>query len=682
MAYPSRVTGLAVAATVIFGALATAAKPHVTRNPAQWAHEDRYVAAESGSSRAGKWDHDNSPLAIEPMECLGSDYPCREVVIKASAQVFKTEVGINWVGQTICDDPCSFMVVLPSLDELKKLNNTKFQPTVDNTPTLKTKVFDIVERSRAGSNISFKRFPGGYLVLTTASSSKGLQGSSIKRLWGDEVSEFPADAGGRGDPVKQARARCDAHDDSKILWTSTPKDLPNCRITGMYEKGDQRKFYAQCPHCLWHQVLLFENMLPPAKKGGRVEFQCIANGCVIDEIHKPFMLGRGDSMGRYWIRTYPSDDAANPPPPPCFAPEDLAKWRARPSEGRDPSFWAWQAYSKLRSWSAIWKDYEDAQDEVKSGRDPDAMKVFHQQKLGLAWDAATDAPDAQKLFEVRGKYVKRGVVPAWACEVVLCFDVQGDRLEWAAYAMGPDLSMARFDWGNIDFDPLKSEAWAAAAEVIGRRWPGEACVDLGADLVSVDSGGQKGVTERVYRFVRARANVLAIKGSSDWQAIPVTAGKRVRRRMDDGTYVSAIPWFIGGWGLKFNIYSMLEISRDAADGRLAGGLYNPADATLEDFKQYTSEVFVKPKANSKAGAHGEWHRIPGQPNEQLDLAVYARAMFWKRGAYNRSPAEWQALMQSRLKTPQADLPLFDHVAPMPVVEPPANPGNEKRSWYS
>ncbi len=678
MLLKSSVSGLAIAAVVVFGTLSLAAKAQISRGVAQWAQEDRYVAAESGSSRPGKWDNATAPLAIEPMECLSADYPCSDVVISASAQLFKTEVGTNWIGQTICDDPCSFMGVFPSLDELKAYNNTKFQPTVDATPALKAKVIEVVERSRSGSNIAFKRFPRGYFILTTASSSKGLQGRSIKRLWCEEVSEYPADAGGRGDPCKQARARGDAHDDFKALWTSTPKDLPHCRITAMYEAGDRRKYYAQCPQCRWHQVLLFENMLPPDRKGGRATFKCIANGCIIDEIHKSAMLGEGAQLGRFWIKTYPSDDQENPAPPLFFPPEDLAHWRARTSEGRYPSFWAWQAYSKLKSWSAIWREYEQATDDVATGRDPDALKVFNQQKLGLAWDAASEAPDFQKLFEVRGKYVKRGVIPAWACEVAISADVQGDRLEYDVYAMGPDLAMARFDWGVIDHDPLKPEAWAAMAEVIGRRWPGEACVDLGADIVGIDSGGLKGVTERVYRFVRARPNVLALKGSTDWQAIPLTAGKRQRRRMDDGTYITAIPWLVGGWGLKFNIYSMLETSRDAVDGRLPGGLYNPSDTTLEDFKQYAGEVFVKPKT-MRAAAHGEWHRIPGQPNERLDCAVYARALFWKRGAYTRTEAEWQALMQSRLKTPQADLPLFEAAEkPAPL---PENPGTPKINWY-
>jgi len=680
MSVLSRLPGVASAAAVVFGAFAHAATPNIARNVPQWAEEDRYVASESGSSRPGKWLNATAPLAIEPMECVSADHPARTVTLKLAAQLFKTEVGLNWIGQTICDDPASVMLVLPSLDELRAWNGTKWQPTVDATPALKARVLATVERSRTGSTTAFKRFRRGYLMVTTASSSKGLQGRSIKRLICDEVSEFPIDAGGRGDPLKQAMRRGDAHDDFKALLTSTPKEQPACRITALYEAGDQRRYYVQCPHCGENQVLALAALQAPAQAGGRASFGCLECGVLIDEVHKSAMIGDG----RRWIKTYPSLDPANPAPPEHFPAAEFARWRARGSEGREPSFAAWQAYSKLRSWTAIWNDHQAALADVQSGRDPDALKVFTQQVEGEAYDAATDAPDHDKLFEVRGKFVTRGLIPAWACETMLAADVQGDRIEWDAYAIGPDLSMARFDWGVVEHDPLHAAAWAELAEVIARRYPGEATVDLGFDIVGVDSGGKKGVTERVYRFVRARPNVLALKGAKDPDAVPLTKGKRHNYRLEDNTYITAETWNVGGWGLKFTIYSMLETSREAVDDRLPGGHYKPPDAPIEDFKKYVAEVYRKTKSK-RAGARGWWDRIPGQANERLDTAVYARALAWRRGAFTRTPAEWQALFQARAKAPGAELPLFkaaETQMPTPVAEPAANPGAGRVSWFA
>lgn len=670
--------GLQPAPRVVFGALAQAAKPVLSRTVAEWAEQERYIGAESGSPRPGKWLNATSPLAMEPMACLDVTNPCRRVILKVAAQLFKSEVFLNWAGQTICDDPTSMMLLLPSLEELRTWNATKWTPTVDATPALRQRVFEVVDRSAASSTTAFKRFRGGYLVITTASSSKGLQAKSIKRLCGDEVSEFPADAGGRGDPVKQAEARGDAHADFKALYSSTPRELPSCRITGLFEAGDQRRYYVACPHCDELQLLRFEAMQSPGAEG-RVTFACLECGALIDEIHKTAMIVAGG-----WIKTYPSDDGDDDAAPPDhFARTEFARWRARSSKGRDPSFHAWQAYSLLKSWGAIWREYLEAKADTDSGRDPDAFKVFRQQKLAEAWDNAVDAPDHEKLFKARGKFVKRGLIPAWACEIIGVADVQGDRIEWDAYAFGPDLSGARFDWGVVEIDPLEPEAWAELGNVVARRFEGEACVPLGFDAFGVDLGGKKGVTPLVYRFVRGRHGVYALKGASDPDAIPLTRGKRKVVRLKDGAAITIEPYLVGGFGLKSAIYAALQTTLLADDQRLPGGVYNPVDATHEDFKQYVAEVYRQPKTQ-RAGARGQWERLPGQANERLDCAVYARALAWMRGAFTRTPAEWQALYESRARTPESATPLFDFAVAAPAEIPAAalaeNPSPNGNPW--
>jgi phage terminase large subunit GpA-like protein len=683
------IKGLASAAIVMFGALSAAAQPINVRKIAQWAEEDRFVSPESGSSRPGKWMNSTSPYALEPMSVLDADNPARRCIVCAAAQMLKSELFMNWAGQTINDDPAPMMLVLPSLDEMRTWNNTKWQPTLDAAVEggKPWRVRDIVDRSQTGSTTAFKKFPGGFLHVTSASSSKGLQGRSVKRLCCDEVSEFPADAGGRGDPIKQAETRGDGHEEFKALHVSTPKRLPSCRITRMLNAGDHRLYYVACPHCGARQHLQFQAM--KRIEGGRAVFKCQGCGELIDEIHKPALL-----EGGVWIKTYEDRDMdvggslanpENPAPPSCFPAADLAHWQARTSAGRDPSFHIWQAYSPFKSWSRLLDEYDEAKKAVDCGSDPGALITFYQQKLGQAWDDAADAPDYQRLFDARGKYVKRGVIPAWACEVIGVADVQGDRIEWDAYAFGPDLSCARFDWGVIDIDPLEPEAWAELGLVVAQRFVGEATVDLGFDAFGVDLGGKKGVTEKVYRFVRGRHNVFALKGSSDADGLPLVRGKRRTIRLRDGGSLTLEPYLVGGWGLKSVIYGALQTTLAADKVRLPGGLYNPIDATLEDFKGYASEIFRQPKT-MRSGARGWWERLPGQANERLDLAVYARALAWSRGAFVRTPAEWQALFAARARTPEMSLPLFAAAETPPAIpkaEVAANPGNDtKRDFFA
>ena len=65
--------------------------------------------------------------------------------------------------------------MLPSIEEGQKYNKTKFQPTADATPVLRQKLRDQNSRDESSSTATFKRFAGGFGVITGANSSKGLQ---------------------------------------------------------------------------------------------------------------------------------------------------------------------------------------------------------------------------------------------------------------------------------------------------------------------------------------------------------------------------------------------------------------------------------------------------------------------------------------------------------------------------
>jgi phage terminase large subunit GpA-like protein len=175
---------------------------------------------------------------------------------------------------------------------------------------------------------------------------------------------------------------------------------------------------------------------------------------------------------------------------------------------------------------------------------------------------------------------------------------------------------------------------------------------------------------------------LAAPGASDPDAIALERRKRRVIRLKGGGSLTVEPYLVGGFGLKTVVYGMLATSLLAEKDRLPGGLYNPADATLEDFKQYASEVFKQPKS-MRAGARGAWERLPGVSNERLDLAVYARGLAWFRGAYAPTAPEWQALFQSRAARQEAVLPLLE-AAETPKLVPEAamsaNPGPEVNLW--
>lgn len=634
--------------------LAAAAQPEAVLTVAQWADARRHISAESGSPFPGPWRNSRVPFAIEIMNCLDADYPCRTVTAKIASQMFKSELALNWIGHTIDIDPAPMGLALPSQNEVATWNQTKWEPMLDATAALKGKVFDIIDRSSKGSTNKFKRFRGGFLSCISASSSKELQGKSVKRGIADEVSEWLAEVGQRGDPLKQYITRSDAHADAKYLLLSTPGELPHCRITKYYDEGDRREGYVQCPECGECQIIAIErlHLLGP----GQGAFACFGCGVLIPDEQKGVLI---DSLGGLWLKRYESTDENNPAPPDHFPAADLPGWIKRrghdaPAEGRQPSFWMHQGYSKFKSWAALIAE----NDAAERGTNED-KRVHQQQKLALAWDPSIDAPDHAKLYAVRGEHVQRGVIPEWACMLIGAADVQGNRIEWAAHAFGPDCSQALVDWGVCEGDPLTDEPWIKLAEVIGRRYPGELTEDLAFDRFGIDARGAKGVTAKVYQFVGRSPGVFALMGAKDPFAMPFAAGEIKKKPLSAGRFVKARINWIGGQGIKKTIMGMLErsIASHEEGVRLERGFYAPVEATEEIFKQLTAEVFKQPKTK-RAGAVGFWEKLAGRSNEQLDLAVYAYGMAYDAGLERMSPAEWARLMAARRRV-HSDLPLFD-----------------------
>lgn len=635
----------------LYRALGVAAQPAPELSITEWAEERRWVSDEGGSSRPGKWKNATTPYAVEIMECLSPDHPADTVIAKMASQLVKTEVGLNWIGQTIDVDPAPFLVVQPSNNEVRLFSATRFEPLVSATPSLRGKVFEVVERSRAGSTTKTKKYRGGVLHIASAGASKDLQQKSVKRVFADEVSEYEDDSGGRGDPLEQAITRTDGHVDRKIYAASTPGELPNCRITALYMKGDQRQYYCPCPECGTFQLLEFEQL---KRTGDSAAFVCAACGVLIGEHHLPSMLQRG-----VWLKTYTSKDDANPAPPALIEPDDMPRWRARTTEGRQPSFHLSQVYSPFKPWARLLDEFAAAEAGT-----PEQKKTFRQQKLGLAWDPAVDAPDFAELYRVRGEHVQRGIVPAWACLLTGAADVQNNRIEWAVYAWGPDKSGARIDWGVCEGDTTTDAPWIELAEIVGRRWPGIVTVPLGLDAFGVDSGGGVGRTARTYEFTRRAVGLKALKGASKHEALPLGEGGmgKVPHRNGAGKYVTAKIFLVGGWAVKKTIYAMAfrAIDASAAGERLPVGLYFTADSPEEHFKQLTAEVFKEPKTR-RAGAVGFWEKISGRANEQLDLAVYCYALAWDKGLDRLGPTEWAKLFAARAK-PSEDAPLLNYAA--------------------
>ena len=225
-----------------------------------WADAERVLGPEEGPF-PGRWRTDRVPYLRDVMDALSLAHPARRVTLMASAQVGKTMALLNLAGQIIAETPTTVLWVLPSLDEAQKFNRDKLEPMLANSPAVSAKVRALVSRDETGSTTKRKIFAGGNIDLTGANSSKGLQMVTKRVILLDEVSEFPMDVDGRGDPVSMAEARAMAWTGrEKIAAASTPGIKGQCRISARFEDGSQGRFHVACPDCGTEQPLVFENL--------------------------------------------------------------------------------------------------------------------------------------------------------------------------------------------------------------------------------------------------------------------------------------------------------------------------------------------------------------------------------------------------------------------------------------
>lgn len=640
------IEGLAPARDVLFGALAAAIRPKPKLRVSEWAGKYRVVSAESGSRYPGKWRNDRAPHLVEIMDAFGPDDPCEDVVFAASAQVGKSETGINVFGYVAHYQPGPAIIVLPSFDEMKKYVRQKLQPAIDESPVLRARVLESASKGESGSTASFKKFRGGFAQITFAGSSKGLQMLSARYTLGDEVTEWPAAAGERGDPVDQLKTRTRIFErDRKRGWFSTPGLAGTCRITADYEKSDMRRRYAPCPHCGAYHVLKFENLKYRSEEWPhRAYLECPANGCVIEHSEKPAMLANAE-----WIVT-----AGDEPPGDWFPAEELEKWRSYTISTRIRGFHIWQAYSLFASWDSIIADWLAAKGNSEK------MRVFTQQVLAEPFEDKGEAPDAEMLFKARVVKHELGAPPPGPVVFTGATDVQGNRLEWAVWGWGPGMQRWLVDKGVIEGDPHDREVWAQHDLLLERcKYDLGGVRPVAVEAWAVDSGY---ASQHVYNYTRGRHGLFAIDGRDGRNEPFIGSPKKVDVKLN-GKRVKggAVIWPVGTFGLKSDLYSAVRkaiAGRNDAGAWPDGSMILPGDIDLAYAEQLTSEHLVTKEAKSGVLTKA-WQKLQGRPNEALDIACYARAMAFYLRLDRLTPDEWRALQRERApekdEAAQADL---------------------------
>jgi phage terminase large subunit GpA-like protein len=607
---PNPTIAQANARRLVWSAWASGIRPPIRRTVAEWADAERILGANEGPY-PGPWRTERAPYLREPMEACSLTAPAERVTVRGSAQTGKTMIAINLVGQIAAESPTSVLMVVPSVDEARNFNREKLQPLIENSPAVRRKVMPVQRADEAGSTTMVKRFAGGSVELTGANSSKGLQMRTKRVILMDEVSEFPWDVDNRGDPVAMAETRALTYrkrKQAKIIKTSTPGTEGACRISAAYDESSRGVWHVPCPHCGDYQPLIFENLRWERGKPETAAYPCQACGTMIEEAEKAEMNARGR-----WVHERP----------------ELRDVHA----GYDIN----SMFSAMVTWAYVAERREASEGDLKED------KVFTQQVLGRPYANRHDVVPHQILWERRTDWPP-GRIPEWVVFLEGATDVQGDRLEWAVWGFDRNWGQTWVDGGILMGDPRQPEVWAKHDEVMGRVWLDAWDRPRAARSWGLDTGF---LTQSVYAYCRRHVGrvdpvVMALDGRPKWGEPPIGA-PRMREVDFNGKKLDSIPlWPVGTYDLKDEVMACMRATEAGPDKDgvwPAGAMRFPSMLDLGFFEQLTAEVCIE-RQNRAGYRLREWVKVRAR-NEQLDLAVYCRALA-RHGTVRWEGADWDA----------------------------------------
>ena len=532
-----------------------------------------------------------------------SDPMVEEVIMMTSVQIGKTEIILNTLGRYAHRDPCPIMWIFPKLEMAKDISKARLDPMFEVSPALQGLLSD--KRTRDAKNsLTFKKIPGGFILLSGANSPASLSSWPIRILLGDEIDRWGKLIKAEGDILMLARKRTTRYaSNKKIFLVSTPTEKGESRIEPAYRETNQQQFWVPCPHCGGFQTLKFMNLkfeydkeaikglIEGADEAEEFEWKRKA---IAKHIHAWFVCEHCGSV----IEHEDKHDMVQ-----------SGEWRAKfPKIVERQGFHIWQAYSPFVTWA------ETAAEFLYSTGYPDRMRVFTNTVLGELFVEKGQGLEDVPLMERREKYPAK--LPEKIEVVTVGVDVQGDRLEceiigWAADGENWSLDY-RVLWGNTQL----LETYGQLEYVWELEWERQDNSLLMVDALSIDVGynpSEKGNTEDVdsnviYDWVESASKlhrVFAVKGSSTRVEGVVKWTRAGKRRLK--------LWLVDGEQIKDVVLKRLRIEPGNP-----GSSHFPLHYEKQYFMMLTAE-----EKKLKAGRR-IWMKVR-ERNEAVDTRQYAYA---------------------------------------------------------
>jgi phage terminase large subunit GpA-like protein len=627
---------------------------------ADWARDHFRLSADSSHKRGG-WEPWSFQVGI--MDAF-DNVDIEQVDVMKAKRIGYTKMLTAYIGYAVAHRNRKVALWQPTDDDRDSFVKSEIEPMISEVPAVRA-----ARRTTKGAEdtIKFKQFRAAVAHFLGGKAQRAYRRITVDDAILDEIDGFDQQIERSLDPVTGARGRLEGAPFPKLILGSTPRIKLLSHVEREAGQADAvLRYRVPCPHCGVDHPLVWgdDKVAHGMKFDGRdpkVAPATVRHVCP----HCLQPMTQADYFRVEWQGAWVCDRTG-------LRYGHDRTWRDdRGQPAKAPRHVAfvdvWTAYSPQRTWSDIAREGLEAHDAYKKGN-KGPLQGFKNETLAQTWEDEYEQTEAEVLRRrARAEGLPLGVVPAGACVVLVYVDVQADRWEYVAWAVGRESERWAIDYRVISGNTADVTEWQAKIEpLIGISYPHARGGRVAASALGVDTGYQ---THIAYQFVRAHQHrgVYATKGDGE-------PGKPIRskpRLMDVNVRGRVIRrgvklWMVGTDTAKDLLHGQLQLE-GSGPGRMHFA------STLPDafFDQLTAEQRVP--VRGVRGLEFRWVCPTGRRNEVLDCTVGCMFLEEVVGCTGWTERQWQRLEATLAPD------LFDAAEPAPVVladgpaPPPASP---------
>lgn len=599
---------------------------------------EKYRFINNPGAYVGPWKNETTPYMIEPADLM-TDRAVNAIVFVGVAQMGKTDgLIINPILYSAICDPMDTLVYQTSQTMARDFSIRRIDRLIRHSPEMRRRLLP-----GNNDNVFDKKMSNGMLLTLSWPTINELSGRPVGRALLTDYDRMPQDVDGEGSPFDLARKRTTTfgsaaktlaesspgYEVEDTSWVrQSPHQAPPCKgILALYNRGDRRRWYWQCPHCSdWFEpcfeLLRWPESTDVMECAEKAQLMCPRCAVLIP----PSMKFELNVKGR-WVRDGQT----------LLKDGSLVGTAVRSDIA---SFWLKGPAAAFAPWSSLVSRYLLAEQEFQRTGSQEALKSTVNTDQGDPYTPrGLDRMRTPDELKTRSVETPDHEVPDDVRFLVATADVQKSKFVVQVFGVGPGASDEPYRLTVVDrFDLVKSkridedgerwpvrpakylEDWDLLTEqVLDKAYPmADGSGHMRVSRVAVDSGGKEGVTSNAYDFWRS----LRKNGAGEHLRVHLVKGEalpnspRVRTSYPDAARKDRKAQARGDVPVLF---FQTNLIKDELNNRLERALDDGAAFT---WPAWLPDAWFTEMCSEVRTAKG-WENPRKARNEAWDLAVYA-----------------------------------------------------------